>query len=136
MLPRGGLPRSATIEWQLFAHDGEAVISDSQGDSDDDGDNDNDNQDGEAAVPAILSGEDVTFAGFSGSYRAISSKQGASTFGIASLRRSPEMTAASSSPLPSLLSDALSVKILYHQEEGIDLSEFTRNENVLTPIKY
>lgn len=121
ILPKGGLPRAAAVEWQLFAHDGKAVSKAHDG-SDQAGDG-YESQDGEAPDPEVSSKEVIHYAGCVGSYRAITSKEGDSTFGIIYLKSSTEAKREDSAEISALLSSALHLKILYQRQNDLDSSE-------------
>jgi diphthine-ammonia ligase len=117
VLPKGALPRSACVEWQLFAHDGQAVASPDESDDDD-------NDDGEAPPPAISAEANGTLGGFDAEWKIVSSKQGASTLGIMHLNRASNLPSRSAEATPHhLLSKALTLKVLYHQQEDLDMCE-------------
>lgn len=119
VLPSKGLPRSATVEWQLFAHDGRSVVSE----EDDDGHDDDDK-----AHPPVLQKDAGSFGNFSATWNVTASKKGASTLGIAHLNKTFN---PSGSPLSSLLSTALSLKVLYYRQ---DFLEERKSLQILTVI--
>jgi diphthine-ammonia ligase len=114
VLPKVALPRSASVEWQLFAHDGQAVPNSNDSDDDDD-------DDGEASTPTFSAVEDVSFGPFDARWKTIASKKGASAMGIMHLMRSSSNTFSQSTA--DHLSTALSLKVLYHQQDDLESCE-------------
>lgn len=116
ILLKGALPRSASVEWQLFAHDGQGVFN-AEKETDADGNEDVDDYGGEAPTPTAVA-EIGSLGGFEARWRTISSKEGASALGIMHLTRG---NGTSSHVVADHFLTALSLKVLYHDQDDLDI---------------
>ncbi|UZJ52967.1 hypothetical protein CBS101457_002287 [Exobasidium rhododendri] len=138
VLNKGALPRSAAVEWQLFAHDGKSVAKstggkdegDTEGDDDEDDDDDDDDNDNDGDAPLPICSNDMSFhlATFSGSCFRISCRKGSSSLAMAHLNKKDGANDTNTTSVLSL-QPTLCAKVFYTQEEHLELRKCSLSWN-------
>lgn len=109
VLASDGLPRHAAAEWQLSAHDGDRIPMDGAFDEDD--------EEASVASPSASSGTAV-IGPWAADWQVVSSRSGASTFGIAQLHKmGGQATSDDTAHLNAALSKADHMRVFYDDEE-------------------